>query len=178
MQAWDELYIELAEKAAEIEGIKWVDLWHNQVGFLEEEHAFPAPAIFLAFRSLDIEDMAELMQNVRLQVEVYLFYETFADTYKGAVNQQSALSFLKMLTDINVTFHGKTGNNYNEMRRVGFSAVDTGSTGNLYQVVFECTLLDETCKKVYHDAETEEIDIERGIDDAVDEDYQLPVFNG
>ncbi len=177
MQAWKELYLELAEQAAAIDGIKWVDLWHNQIGFMEDEHRFPAPAVFFAFRTLQVDDMAERMQNLRLQIEVYLFYETFSDTYIGSINQQSALDFLDLLNSIHTNFHGTTGENFSEMRRVGFSAVDTGNAGNLYQVIFECTLIDETAKKVYNAAETVEMDIENTGGVADELEYDLPQFD-
>ena len=72
MENWQNLYIELSEKLsadlddnelefynklntiAEHDGkspIRWLDLWHNQVNFLEEELEFPTPAVFLSFRS-------------------------------------------------------------------------------------------------------------------------------
>ena len=159
MQAFKELYLEIANKVADIEGIKWVDLWHNQINFLEDEHQFPAPAVFLSFRSLAIEDLAEKMQNVSLQIEVYLFYETFADTYKGSVNQQSAFEFIELMKGIYVALHGTNGTNYDNMRRVGFSAVDTGGAGNLYQTIFECNFVDLAAKKTYTEAETDEITI-------------------
>lgn len=161
MQDWKELYLELAEKINEIDGIKWIDLWHNQINFLEEEHPFPAPAVFISFRSQNIEDLSERIQKVGLQVEVYLFYETFADTYKDSVNQDSALAFIDLMGGIYAKLQGTSGDSYNSMRRVGFSPVDTGGAGNLYQMIFECELVDLSAKVAYEEAETTELDIER-----------------
>lgn len=152
MQNWKDLYIELAEKVSQIPGIEWVDLWHNQVNFLEDEHPFPTPAVFLSFRTMIVEDARENMQIMRLQVEAYLFYETFADTYKGSVNQGSALDFLDLMNSIYAKLHGTTGENYSEMRRTGFNPVDTGSAGNLYQITFECNAVDLAAKPVYEEA--------------------------
>lgn len=70
-QNWTKaLYIELAEKITNaIAAIKWVDLWHNQVGFLEDEHPFPTPALFLSFRSNNIRDLSQKVQQVILQID-------------------------------------------------------------------------------------------------------------
>ena len=89
---------EMAEKIKEnIEGINWIDLWHNQVGFLVEEHPFPTPALFLAFRILSVEDLSEKVQRVQLQIDLFYFYETFLDTYNGAYNETDALDYLNNL---------------------------------------------------------------------------------
>jgi hypothetical protein len=152
MQDFIEVYNELSEMLAEIEGVKWIDLWHNQVNFLDVEHPFPAPAIFLAFRSDGIEDARENIQHVKLQIEAYLFYETFADTYHGSVNKTDAVEFLALMNEIHKTLHGTDGESYSGMRRVDFRPVDTGSAGNLYQITFQCELVDASAKPVFVDA--------------------------
>lgn len=152
------LYLELSNKLAQLDNIRWVDLWHEQVTFMEDEHPFPAPAIFLSFRLLDSEEMGELVQNGLMQVEVYLFYETMSDSYVGSVNQQSATSFLELLENIYKSLQGSRGENYSEMRRTGFYPVNTGDAGNLYVSIFECRVVDESAKKSYADAG--ELDVE------------------
>jgi len=143
MQNFKELYIELSEKvSSKIDSVKWVDLWNSQVYNLESEHPFPAPAVFLAFRSNNMKDIGGNVQAVVIQVDIFLFYETFLDTYKGAYNQAEALDFLDTLDQINQIFHGSSGKSYSSMSRVSFSPVDTGGAGNLFNVVYNCTLMD------------------------------------
>ena len=150
MENWQDLYVELAERISEkMPQIKWVDLWHNQVGFLADEHPFSTPAVFIAFRSNQTQDAGELMQIVDLQVDFYIYYETFLDTFAGAYNQSGALEFTKSLDALFGIFHGSTGRNYSNMRRLGFAPVDTGTAGNLYQVTFECKLQDTSAMKYY-----------------------------
>ncbi|MFN8238619.1 MAG: hypothetical protein U0T77_10665 [Chitinophagales bacterium] len=136
-------YTELCDLLkTKIPGLKWIDLWHNQVNFLSEEHPFPTPAIFLSFRTLNTEDRGMHVQDADTQVDVYLFYETMADTFKGSYNQQSALAFLQMLNDVHALLHGYSGTNLSEMRHTGFSPVDTGGAGNLYRKSFACNMRD------------------------------------
>lgn len=169
-QNWVDLYLELAEIIAEkMPDIRWIDLWHNQVNFLSEEHPFPSPALFLGFRILSTEDQGQKTQKVRFQVDTYLFFETFADSYRGSVNQGTAVEFLKMIADTHAVLHGTSGLNYSEMRRIGFMPVDTGGAGNLYQQTFEATLMDSSAQKEYINGTVEDIEVERG---------ERPVDNG
>lgn len=159
MQNWEDLYNELGTIIDQVAAIEWIDLWHNQVSFLDDEHPFPTPAVFLAFRSNKIDDQGVKTQQVNLQVDVYLYFETFADTYKGGVNQGSAMAFLKSLDQINALLHGSSGNNYSSMRRTSFGPVDTGGAGNLYQATYECLLIDYSAQKTFADGTFKELEI-------------------
>lgn len=149
MENFKELYKELADKLGNINGIEWVDLWNSQVYNLENEHPFPAPAIFLAFRSNSMEDNGLKVQNVEMQIDVFLFYETFADTYRGSWNQDTALSYLDHIDNINQVLHGSSGNSYTSMSRVSFSPVDTGGAGNLYSITYKCNSIDYSAATEY-----------------------------
>src|SRR5690606_2012527 len=97
MQNWEDLYLEHAQMITEkIPEVRWVDLWHNQVNFLTEEHPFPTPATFLSYRILKTKDVGNKVQEVTLQVDAYFYYEIFADTYVGGINQESALDFVRV----------------------------------------------------------------------------------
>lgn len=177
-QGWDELYKEVAEKlTTNITTVQWLDLWHNQVGFLVEEHPFPTPALFLAFRILTTEDLSELNQKADVQVDVYYFYETTLDTYVGAFNQDDALDYLKTISEIHKVLHGSSGDNFSEMRRVAFAPVDTGSAGNLYRQSFVCNIVDATAAKNYNEASPGDITIEEGAapEVAQEQNYQIPM---
>lgn len=181
MNNWQNLYIELAQKLSadlntqefdiysqlntiignEVKSpIRWIDLWHNQVNFLEEELEFPTPAVFLSFRSGQIRDLGEKIQEMILQVDIYLFYETFANTFAGSYNQDDALNFIGVLDFINSRLHGTTGSNYSAMRKIGFAPEDTGNAGNLYRITFECIIQDETAAKLIEEIEISSMEIE------------------
>lgn len=145
-QNWSkDMYLELAEKiTAAIPVIKWVDLWRNQVGFMEEEHPFPAPAIFISFRSNGMDDLSQKVQKVNLQIDFYLFYETFADTFNKSYNQEKALEFLDTIDNLNKLLHASIGKNYTDMKRVGFAPEETANAGNLYRITYTCASMDYT----------------------------------
>jgi hypothetical protein len=164
MENLKDLYKELAEKIkTEINTIKWVDLWHNQVNFLEEEHPFPAPAVFISMIANGMEDIGNNIQQFDMQMDFFLFYETFLDSFEGAYNQAGALSFLDNLTKLHQLLHGSSGDNYSEMRRIAFTAVDTGSAQNLYKMSYMCLVTDSSAQ-----GETEAVheDTDMVIEDA------------
>lgn len=150
MQNFVELYKELADKLTNnIDAIRWIDLWNSQVYNLESEHPFPAPAIFLAFRSNNMQDAGNKVQFVKTQIDVFVFYETFLDTFKGAYNQAEALEFLNIMDKVNQALHGSQGESYSSMRRVSYSPIDTGGSGNLWNIVYECEMVDYSANKEY-----------------------------
>lgn len=161
MQNWKDLYLELAETIDQsLDEIRWIDLWHNQVNFLADEHPFPTPAVFLSFRGRRFKDAGDKVQDVTMQVDVFLFYETFTDTYHDGVNQESALKFIDSLDRLNALLHGSQGENYSSMRRIGLTPVDTGGSGNLYQLVYECTLIDFSAQKVMDETKIKGFEID------------------
>jgi hypothetical protein len=141
-QTWHGIYQELAAKVTtDIPAIKWADLWHNQVNFLAEELPFPSPSVFFAFRTREVEDRMEHIQQADFQVDVYFFYETYTDTFSGAINQGSAMDYLKLMDEIHTTLHATSGENYSNMRFLSLSPVDTGTQANVYRISFECVML-------------------------------------
>lgn len=160
MTSWDELYVELAKKISDkLQEVAWVDLWHDQVQYLTEELTFPAPAVFIGFQTLDIEDKGEKIQNCNTQVDFYLFYETFSDTYEGAYNQASALDFLKTLTSIHALFHATSGESYSSMRRIDQKREESGGAGNLYRISFACMVEDASAMDVVENVPVSEINL-------------------
>lgn len=128
----------------EVPALKWIDLWHDQVNFLETEHPFPTPAAFLSFRFETDREEAKGIQRSIVQLEVYLFFETFLDTYQDAWNQDEALEFLDILDDINKTLHGWGCPYLENLQKTGGEAVDTGNAGNLYRLRYTGIQLDDT----------------------------------
>ena len=162
MQNFKKLYKELSEKlTTNIDDIRWVDLWNSQVYNLENEHPFPAPAVFLGFRSQSMSDAGTKVQNVTMQVDVFVFYETFLDTFKGAYNQNDALAFLDIMDQINKLFHGSSGDNYSSMRRMSFSPVDTGGAGNLWNITYSCTLIDYSAQEQWEEGGFKDLSVNR-----------------
>jgi len=162
MHYWTDLYLELANKIKDNSSqISWVDLWHEQVSYLTEELPFPTPSVFISFNLLSADDKGMNGQLCNTQVDFYLFYETFSDTYLGSVNQNSATNFLNQLTELHKLFHATSGTNYFEMRRVGMNREESGGAGNLYKISFQCVVDDMSAIPDITEQEVNEIDITR-----------------
>ena len=162
-KGWEYLYEELSEMILKnIDAVKWIDLWHNQVGFMVEEHPFTTPALFMAFRLVSADEMGENTQAGNIQVDLYYFYETFLDTFNDAVNKTDAMDYLKTTTELHKLFHGTTGENYSEMTRTAFAPVDTGTAGNLYRISFSAKIIDATATKGYDPITPGEINVSKG----------------
>jgi hypothetical protein len=165
MQYWTELYQEIAEKITDkLPEIKWVDLWHDQIGFLTEELPFDTPSVFIGFSTVAIDDRGILAQDCDTQIDMYLFYETFSDTYVTSYNQDRALDFLKSLTRLHALFHGKNGVNYSGMRRVDMRREESGGAGNLYRISFQCVITDYSAQHIFVETEdpAREVETEKG----------------
>lgn len=155
----EDLSPELAAELAAVPDVEYIDLWHEQIDHLDEEHPFPTPAVFVAFNTLDTEDNGVLVQDMKLQLDLYVFWETFSDTYDGAVMQEEALNYLNLLTVLNVLFHGYTSDNFSTLRKTGFQRMDSGGAGNLYRVSFECPVRDYSAQELHGIADMADRDI-------------------
>lgn len=162
MEYWSDLYLEIAEKITQSRpDIQWVDMWHEQINYLTIEHPFPTPAVFIAFNMLEAEDQGLKAQNCNTQIDIRLYYECFEDTYVGAYNQESAINFLRELTELHKLFHGTSGEHYSEMRRIAMVDEASGDAGNLYRISFACNVYDDSAVKQYIDKEVNDITIVR-----------------
>ncbi len=162
MEAWTDLYLEVAERIqTKLPDIVWIDLWHEQISYLTEELPFPAPAVFIGFSTNRCDDMGLLTQECDTQMDLYLFYETFSDTYAGSLNQDSALEFLRMLTKLHTCFHGVSGENFQTMRRVDQRREDSGDAGNLYRISFNFNIIDASAQAEFDKNEVSDIVLSR-----------------
>lgn len=92
-----------------------------------------------------------------------MYYETFADTYKGSFNQGTALGFLDTIDELNKILHGSSGVNYTGMKRISFNPEDTGNAGNLYRISYECLSSDYTAFINYDNGTFADLDVEKFI---------------
>ncbi len=178
MKAWTDLYKEIAQIInTKLQQIRWVDLWHEQVSYLTEELPFPTPSVFIGFQTNQCDDKGQLIQDCDLQVDFYLFYESFSDTYSGAYNQESAIEFLRLLTQIHTTFHGLSGDNFNTMRRVDVRREESGDAGNLYRISFVCIIEDASAQAEFNQQPVNEVDLSKGPISRPDSTDNEPLYD-
>ncbi len=63
-------------------GIKWIDLFADQIKNYDEEHPFPRPALFVEFVP-DVEWERQVLgvKSGTLQIRIHIAYDKVADTY-------------------------------------------------------------------------------------------------
>lgn len=156
---------DLYERMAALPAIEYVDLWHDQVDYLSEEHPFPTPAVFFGFTTLNVADNGELMQTTDLQVDIYVFWETFADTYNDAVMKEEALMYLDLLLMVGLMFHGRSGEHFHQMRRSGTYRQESGGSGNLYRLQFQTNITEFSGLNLhtYVKDEGKEVEVRQGV---------------
>lgn len=161
------LYTELCTCIATIPAIKHIDLWHNQINHLDinDEHPWVAPAVFLNFRWRTTQDIGKHQQDGELQIDVYLFYESFLDTHHKAWNQGSALAFLDLLDELNKILHGSHGNSYEQMTKQTIEPIDTGNAGNLYRMTYSAIGRDYSAAAEDCEANVGSIEVYRNDDE-------------
>ena len=104
-----------------------------------------------------------LVQDCNTQIDFYLFYETFSDTYQGSYNQDGALGFLDTLTRIHKLFHCQSGDNYNAMRRVDLNREESGGAGNLYRISFQAMITDESAMRQITMTDVSEVEVSNEV---------------
>ncbi|MBS2099177.1 hypothetical protein [Carboxylicivirga linearis] len=160
MEAWTDLYNEIAQRINDkLPEVSWVDLWHEQVSYLTEEIPFPTPAVFIGFNTNGCNDLSQLIQECDLQVDMYLFFESFGDTYHGAYNQGNAIDYLRLLSKLHAAFHGVSGEHFQTMRRVDMHREESGGSGNLYRISFNCNVEDASAQAEFNQNEVNDITI-------------------
>jgi len=142
-------YIELAEIVSTLPAVKWVDLWSNQTDMFDMELPFPFPAVFIEINSDNIESIGELAQDINAFVTLHVAYETLAETYKGSYNQNTALAFFDLLTELHKLLHGVNGENFGEMNRVSLRAEQTGDNIIQYEMTYNTVIRDYSAVKQY-----------------------------
>lgn len=150
----------LYQRMATLPDIQHVDLWHDQVDYLSEEHPFATPAVFFGFTTLNVADNGELMQTTDLQVDIYVYWETFSDTYKGAKMQEEALQYLDLLLMVGLMFHGRSGEHFHQMRRSGTYRQESGGSGNLYRLQFQTNVSEFSGLNLHNFVAMEERELE------------------
>lgn len=186
MVYWKEVYKEIGQRIIDklLDDndqpiIKHIDLWHEQVNYLTEELPFDCPAVFVEFNVIEANDTGAMVQHLTTQIDLHLFYETFSDTYMGAIMQDNALDYLDVLTKLNAIFHGKPGTSFSAMRKTDMKREDSGGAGNLYRITFECEIHDYSAERLFNEETmtNQDIIIEKGIPDVAPPEMPFPEYS-
>ena len=149
----EEFSPELAAALATVPDIVYIDLWNGQPEHVSESQPLPSPAVFIGFSTQDTKDNGILVQDVILQIDLYVFWNASSGTSAAGVIQEGSLNCLNLLTAMNVLFHGYTGEGFSTLRQKGFERMESAGDNHLYRIGFECLVRDYNAQEVYGTAE-------------------------
>jgi hypothetical protein len=154
-QDWTEAYKELcAIIKANVTEVKHTDMWYQQLDFEEKEYPWGNHSVFFDFNTDDIKSVGNLAQEMNCQIGVYHVFNTLSDTFDGAANQNTALSFMPVIRKINNALHGKAGVNFSSMSRIALKRYNAPSYLVCYYQVYSCIIMDYSAAKQFDETQS------------------------
>jgi hypothetical protein len=151
-------YLELSKKLMkDVKGLKWADIWADQLFGTEGKFPFSFPAVFFEFQITSIETKAGGFQEIEMNIMVRLCLDSYGESHAGSYNQTSALAYGRYLNAIYMALQGYSSSLF-------ISKLDRKTHGRQTSVPY-----------VYHYAQGFET---RVIDAAAVTDTLLEVENG
>ena len=151
-QDWGEAYKELCELVrTKVPEIKHIDLYYGQDQVVDSTGnwiPFKAPALFMQFDVVQAQDLGDQTQQLLVDVTMYLAMETVQDTNDRSLGQRRALEFVAMMRRLHMELHGKAGDHFNALSRVGMSKkADAPPYMYMYGQTYRTVLLDNSTSK-------------------------------
>ena len=137
-----ELYKMLCDRLQTIEAIKHIDLWNNNVEFLDQEQPWERPAVFVEFRSIKWEwIVVGLEYRAEPEVALHVVTDWGGPTTPGSPTQEESLQLFDLLDEIHATLAGVCGDTFLE-----FDLVQSDTNHNHEEIVesietYRCTAI-------------------------------------
>lgn len=114
-----EFYLAVSERLLSIEGnpIQYVDLWNNNMEYIEQETNWPRPAVFVEFRPIMWERMTTRGANeyqARAEVRLHIVTDWLgsASSEQSEEYRQEAIEALDLSEQIHAAMLGLTGEHF------------------------------------------------------------------
>ena len=102
----------IAEALAEARGIKFVDLWNNQIQTLNGGTAFAVPAVFIEFEELNWKQQNRGARRGDLAVRLHVITRTVVTHGFQDPKIDEALELFDLLDNINAVMQGLRGEHF------------------------------------------------------------------
>lgn len=109
-----ELYLALAASMSQISSIKHIDLWNQNVEFLEEGNAFPMPAVFIEFGEIVWSQLKgkDLVWDGRGTVNLHIVTEWHGSNEPDSQTMAANLADWDLASQIQDRIQGMYGEHY------------------------------------------------------------------
>ena len=114
------LYKDLCRILMDIPGVEHVDLWNQDVEFLDESAAFPRPAVFVEFGQIDWEPLSSPTPCWRGSgtVNLHIVTDWNGDAAPDSESMDDNLMGWKLAERIHLAVEGMSGIGYDSLRCV------------------------------------------------------------
>jgi hypothetical protein len=143
----------LKEKVSEV---LFIDLWHNQINFLDDEYAFPFPAVFIEMVADNAEPLGAKARSIATMLNVYFAYETLADSYHESQNQEVALAYFDIMQKIDIALQTSVSENYSQITWLSAAPIEAPGSIILYRISYRTNMYDNPIKD---SIETQKIEV-------------------
>ena len=117
-----EFYLAVSERLMSIQGnpIKHVDLWNNNVEFIEQETNWPRPAVFVEFRPIVWERMTtrgahEYQARTEVRLHIVTDWNGSASSELEDEARMEAIEALDLSEQIHAALLGLTGDHFGDV---------------------------------------------------------------
>lgn len=110
-----ELYLKLCERLRLVDGgaIRHIDLWNQNVQFIEQEESFPMPAVFVEFGPIEWGAWAQGVEyRAEPLVHLHVVTEWKGSAAHGSTQQKESLEVFDLLRHIHEQLTGLTGDEF------------------------------------------------------------------
>lgn len=122
---------------------KWIDVWKAQVG-KKESYPFNFPAFFISTKRIAWGDMTLDVKEGNVQIEIWLFFNKYADTFEGAEDQNSSFDDIETVENITDALQWTEGEPFSEMTLI----VEEDLSGAYERPAFKLTFETIVYKKI------------------------------
>ncbi|MBD5230334.1 MAG: hypothetical protein HDS69_09945 [Bacteroidales bacterium] len=125
-----QIFIAIADRLSTLPGVKFVDLWNNQIQFLAGGSAFPVPAVFVEFEIIEWHQQNRAARRGQLAVRLHIVTRAVHTNGHRDPAMPEALAVFDLLDSINAAMQGLRGDNFS-----GFMLTTSATNHNHAELV-------------------------------------------
>lgn len=110
-----ELYKALCERLSQIDEIKHIDLWNNNVEFIEQETAWERPAVFIEFKPIYWTQVKEKCWRSKTQVSLHIVSDWNGSSAANSDKQDEILAIYDLSDKIVKVIEGLNGKSFSRL---------------------------------------------------------------
>jgi hypothetical protein len=107
------------DPALNLPGLKHFDKQMGQFNNPEMFNAIPLPCILMEYQAFDWKTIGKNQQKGNGIIRFYIYYENYADSFNGSVNESIALNFFLFTEEVHKSLNGLSLPNMAALERIG-----------------------------------------------------------